>query len=153
MAKIAKAVQCHSELSGPCHCNCHPTQGLPAVSTQNIYMARLTKRWFKPQCPRSLRHCPAHEILVPGSDFWKSMIRKQVDLQLTRWCRLLSGDIEPRQGIITRAPACPWGRGARLLHHPPPLQYLSIQHVLHTLPPSILCQAVLLQHVQLYFHT
>ena len=81
------------------------------------------------------------------------MIRKQVDLQLTRWCRLLSGDIEPRQGIITRAPACPWGRGAHPLHHPPPLQYLSIQHVLHTLPPSILCQAVLLQHVQLYFYT
>ena len=77
------------------------------------------------------------------------MIRKQVDLQLPCWCRLLSGDIEPRQGIITRAPACPWGRGALLLHHPPPLQYLSI----HTLPPSILCQAVLLQHVQLYFHT
>ena len=71
------------------------------------------------------------KYLIPGFDFWKSMIRKQVDLRLTRWCRLLSGDIEPRQGIITRAPACPWGRGALLLHHPPPLQYLSIQHVLH----------------------
>ena len=95
-------------------------------------------------------------VLIFGNQ--RSENKVGADLQLPRWCRLLSGDIEPRQGIITRAPACPWGRGALLLHHPPPLQYhelayLSIQHVLHTLPPSILCQAVLLQHVQLYFHT